>query len=135
MRITLFELLYRYIYPALRRRFAIVLYREFGLKQERIAKILGITQSAVSRYVDGRRGILVGFEDIPEVNEQLRTIARRVLSGELDEYGVQVELMRVIFKLLGERRLCIIHAKVDSSIDYTKCSICPNLFKPYIKPQ
>ena len=133
MRVNLFELLYRYVYPATRRRLAEILYYDEGLKQEQIAKILGITQSAVSRYIEGQRGALIDFKNIPEVDSKLKKIAKKIVSGKIDEYIVQVEIMRTIFVLLAKKKLCNIHLRVDPTIDYNKCNICPILFNYYVK--
>jgi len=132
MRITLYELLYRYIYPALRRRLALILYEDFNLKQEEIAKVLSTTQSAISKYVDGRRGVGIRIESIPNVDSELRVIAEKVSKGVLDSYDVQVELSKLIFKLLASKQLCSIHSKLDPTVDYVKCNICPRLFRHYL---
>ena len=133
MKVTLFEFIYRYVYPALRRRLAVILYEEFGLKQSEVAATLGITQSAVSRYVDGRRGATVNLDNIPEVNKYLRDIALRIKLRGMDTYTLQVELIKIIFQLLAKRKLCRIHSSIDSSIDLSKCSVCPRLFSQYVK--
>ena len=133
MRINLFELIYRYIYPAVRRRLAEILYYDEGLNQRQIAEILGVTQSAVSRYVDGYRGMLVDFKDYPEINNELRELAKKIVSNKIDKYIVQVEIAYIIFRSLARKRLCSLHLKVDPTIDYSKCSICPMLFKPFVE--
>lgn len=46
------------IVPIIRKEFAKNLIEDHGLNQKKVADKLGITESAVSRYVSGKRGIL-----------------------------------------------------------------------------
>ncbi len=133
MRVNLFELLYRYVYPAIRRRLAEILYHEVKLKQEKIAEVLGVTQSAISRYIERQRGSTIDVTSIPYIDEKLRELAKRVAEGTIDKYGVQIELVKLAISILAKRELCKFHASIDPSIDHTKCNVCPTAFYHYIK--
>ncbi len=132
MRVDLFELLYRYVYPAIRKRLAEILYYDEKMKQEEIARILGVSQSAVSRYIEGQRGSAIDIASISYVNEKLRELAKRISRKSVDEYTVQVELVRLSLAILARKELCRFHASIDPSIDYTRCNICPIAFSHYI---
>ncbi len=113
MRVNLFELLYRYVYPAIRRRLAEILYHEVKLKQEKIAEVLGVTQSAISRYIERQRGSAIDVTSIPYIDEKLRELAKRVAEGTIDKYGVQIELVKLAISILAKRELCKFHASID----------------------
>ena len=49
-----------YILPAIRRELVVVL-KEKGISQKKIAEMVGIVQSAVSQYLAGKRGGEVVF--------------------------------------------------------------------------
>jgi len=102
MRITIYELMNRYVYPAIRRRLVEILYHNIGLNQIEIAKLLGITQSAVSRYVVRNRGAFLDVSKFDEIEYDLRKIAKQIAERKLDEYTLHIELSKVIFKMLAK---------------------------------
>ena len=132
MRLTIYELMNRYVYPAIRRRLVEILYHDIGLNQMEIARLLGITQSAVSRYVVKNRGTFLDVSKFSEIEYDLRKIAKQVAERKLDEYTLHIELSRVIFKILAKGYVCNFHSKLDRTINLRKCSICPKLFSSYI---
>ncbi len=112
MRISIYELSNRYVYPAVRRRLVEILYYEMKLNQLEIAKLLKISQSAVSRYVV--------------------RLAERIVQEKPGEYTLHFELGRIVLKILAKGYVCSFHTKIDRAIDPKKCRICLDLFKPYI---
>ena len=127
MRISVFELLSRYILPSLRRILVETLWMN-GLSESDIARRLNISRSLVSRYIRGERGHRLEIRIEHDVVEKIREIALKILSNEIDHYGVEEELMRIAIKLLSEKKLCIYHKKLEPDIDIGKCRICPKLF-------
>ena len=77
------EKLVKYVLPALRGTLITYLYMEKGLKQVEIAKLVGVSQSAVSRYVNMERGLYRELiERMPAVKELLEDAATRLERGE-----------------------------------------------------
>ena len=60
--------------PAVRAILAKKLIREYSLKEEDVAKVLGITQAAVSNYVRGTRGDIGLISKLESVREVMRMI-------------------------------------------------------------
>ena len=60
--------------PAVRAILAKKLIREYSLKEEDVAKVLGITQAAVSNYVRGTRGDVELITKLESVREVMRMI-------------------------------------------------------------
>jgi len=126
---SIFELGYRYLYPSLRRELAEMLYKIYDVDQGAIAEILGLSQSAISRYVTSKRGSLINLSRFKDVKEEIKALAEKVASGEIDKYTVQAELVRIALKVLGKGYFCAYHRKLDDEVDVSKCRICTTLFK------
>ncbi|MEM3396743.1 MAG: transcriptional regulator [Thermoplasmata archaeon] len=64
------------ILPAIRRELAISLIKEHSLTQRDTAKILGLTEAAVSQYISSKRGgrMVLPPEVMPEVKKAAETI-------------------------------------------------------------
>ena len=55
------------VLPAIRAEMARGLVEKHGMKEQQAAEILGLSQSAISRYTTKNRGNIITIEDIPEV--------------------------------------------------------------------
>ena len=104
------EKLVRYVIPAIRSLLVNYMYVEMGMGQMKIAKITGMSQSAISRYVNNERGLYRALVTrIPGVRGVLEEAARMLERGEevsmcmlcrrLKDMGVLEEALNVI----GER--------------------------------
>jgi predicted transcriptional regulator len=75
------------VVPIIRKEFAKVLIENHGLNQRKVADKLGITESAVSRYVSGKRGILeiTDKEILEEIKKSSNKIAKNNGSNVIEE--------------------------------------------------
>ncbi len=64
------------VVPIIRKEFAKNLIENHGLNQRKVADKLGITESAVSRYMSGKRGILEITDD--EILEEIKLSANKI---------------------------------------------------------
>jgi len=64
------------IVPIIRKEFAKNLIEDHGLNQRKVADKLGITESAVSRYISGKRGILEITDD--EIFDEIKKSSKRI---------------------------------------------------------
>lgn len=128
---SVFELGYRYVYPSLRRELVELLYKFYDIDQVAIAEFLGLSQSAISKYLSMRRGSLISLSKFKDVREDIKVLAKKVINRELDKYGVQAELIRLSLKVLGKGYFCSYHKKLDKEINVGKCKICIILFKSF----
>ncbi|ABM80000.1 putative transcriptional regulator - conserved protein [Hyperthermus butylicus DSM 5456] len=125
------ELVARYLIPGIRALVAHALRRQ-GLGQERIARLLGVSQPLVSRYLRRRFDDIlqelgeIGV-DIDEVRSIVSILAARLI---LQNYTGYMELFTsYINTLLARGALCSFHRRLDPRLPVT-CNICMNLFKP-----
>ncbi|RLF94022.1 transcriptional regulator [Thermococci archaeon] len=74
------EMIVWYLLPAIRGEFARVLVKEFNLTQREAAKKLGVTESAVSQYLNSKRGKEIKFDH--EIIEMIEKSAKEILESE-----------------------------------------------------
>lgn len=122
-----FELAYRYVVPSVRRILAVKLVEKGMLKKE-AAEILGLSRSAVSRYLNSERGMLIkitGFEDMSNLVENL---AENIVQRKLDGYKVQEEVAKITAYFMSKKYFCTTHKKMNPRMDIARCVICSNVF-------
>ena len=129
MKTNPFELAYRYVFPSIRRHLVEILYREHNLNQLKIAEYLGLTQSAVSRYVDGFRGTAFDVRKYDDLTKELRGLALKIVDGSINPYEVQYELIKVTITALKKGYVCGLHEAIDHDLDPSKCGVCLKVFK------
>ena len=107
-----------YLIPALRRELARFLVADHKVSQREAAKMLGITEAAISQYISKKRGSDVKFskEEIKKIRKSSNNIFKN-----------QEKTMKEIYKLSkefrGSKALCNLHKKHDSSIS-KDCDVC-----------
>lgn len=87
------------ILPAIRAEAAVRLYREYGMKQIDISKILGITQGAVSHYLTSFRGKeREMLNSVPEVKKEMDRFVLFLSRGDFNE-EIVCRICRILRKL------------------------------------
>jgi len=113
------------IIPAIRAHIARELIETYELKQDEVAKILGITQSAVSKYTSHVRGSVLRIDGIKEIEP--------LLTGMVTLAATEKELSRKEFLAIfcqtcqAVRKtglMCPLCKKADVSIEIQECSFC-----------
>jgi hypothetical protein len=118
------ELAAKSVVPAIR---AIVVRRlvdEHGMTQQEAAKLLGITQPAVSKYLHNKRGMAIDLTDVKEVEDA----ASRIIALLLDKRTRMVEIMAKLQEasdyVRRNRLMCNLHKRLEPSLDVNSCHIC-----------
>ncbi len=99
---------------------------ESGYSQLRVAKILGVTQPAVNRYVSRDYDELLSKAESLGINrdwvlEVVKNVVELVLSGR--EYEALEYLTNAVIMELGSLRLCDAHRRLVPSLP-TNCNVC-----------
>ncbi len=126
----LFELGYRYVLPSIRRMLVISL-KEMGITQMRIAQLLGITQSAVSKYLNMKRGSLVDLWRYEDVRSEVNRLAEEVMRG-LSNEELLTKMTILALKYMAKGYVCEFHSKIDPTVNPSSCGICNRLFYPLV---
>ncbi len=99
------EVFVKYVLPALRALIAELLMERYSLTQAEAAKLLGVTQPAVSNYLRKVRGTKLYslFKKSPKVTEFAETVAKILISGrDFEDWCKGCELVRCDEKIMKE---------------------------------
>ena len=113
--------------PAVRAILAKKLIREYSLKGEDIAKVLGITQAAVSNYVRGTRGdmeLISKLECVREVNRMIDDIARDLSTNKAYTPSTLAKFIGLCNYMRYTLIICDVHHSIESNIDEQICDQC-----------
>ena len=89
------EVAVKTVAPAIRALVAKKLLENHKLKETQVANMLGVTQSAVSKYFKNIRGTTISIENIPEV----QTITNQMVTLLLKNPSSQAELINLFCKV------------------------------------
>ncbi|MCX8183431.1 MAG: transcriptional regulator [Crenarchaeota archaeon] len=122
-----FELTYRYVVPSVRRVLAGKLV-EKGMFRKKAAEILGLSRSAVSRYLNSERGTLIKITEFKDVMRLVEKVAESIIQEKINEYKVQEEIAKIATYFMSKKYFCGTHKKINPKVDTVKCRICSKVF-------
>jgi predicted transcriptional regulator len=118
------EVAVKSVVPAVKALIARQLAEEHGLRQEQVAEILGMSQSAVSKYSRKVRGHAIDIDDIKGV----RPLISDMIAMLLDEPRQNSELVQLFCKAcVAVRRtslMCAFCQKSDPKMKIEECRFC-----------
>ena len=104
-----------YVLPALRKEFA-KQFKTLGWTQSSIAKVMGVTEAAVSQYVNDKRASDVKLD--ADVKTEIKTAAAKV--KEQSHFIFQTQ--QILNSMLKSRAICKIHHQMAGvGKDCTTC--------------
>ena len=93
------------------------------MKEKQVADMLGVTQSAISKYSKNVRGTTIPLENIPEV----QTIANQMITILLTRPAENTELMKLFCQactiIRGKGLMCAI-CQQNQKPKIDKCDFC-----------
>ncbi len=107
-----------YILPAIRKEIAQIMLNK-GLKQVKIAEMLGITKSAVNHYLKQKRAKEVSFPK--EIKEEIENSVETIIKNKS---MLSAELQRICSLVRKSKELCRIHHRFTKNPIPEKCKIC-----------
>jgi predicted transcriptional regulator len=121
------EVAVKSVIPAIRSAIARELTQSYGLKQEDVAQLLGVTQTAVSKYTSHCRGAIFEVTEVEGVQPIFKETVFSLANGEMDKYELAKKLCTICGIIRQSGLMCIICKVSDPDIDSTKCVVCcPN---------
>jgi len=121
------ELAVKSALPALRANIAKELMIKYGMTQNKISELLGVTQTAVSYYVHNKRGS--GAHDSissEEIRKTISEIAKILAEKEIDRRQVASKFTEALSYIRKNKLLCTVHKQYEPNIDLETCDICNN---------
>ena len=114
------EIEVRYILPAIRRELARIFVEEHKFSQKEAAKILGLTEAAISQYQHSKRAKEVVFSD--SVTKEIKVSAERILADKANKQRVIGEMYRISNLTTVKQILCDLHR--SQSKELSNCNVC-----------
>lgn len=104
-----------YIFPAIRRELALAM-KTNGIKQVEIAKKLGVTKSAITQYLNNKRGNEIELNK--KIKQAVNESAKKI-NNQMDNIR---EMQHLIHVTREEKLICQIHRLSESNLE--NCNIC-----------
>jgi predicted transcriptional regulator len=118
------EVAVKSVIPAIRSAIARELTQTYGLKQEEVAQLLGVTQTAVSKYTSHCRGAIFEVTEVEGVQPIFKETVFSLANGEMDKYKLAKKLCTICGIVRQSGLMCIICKVSDPDIDNSKCIVC-----------
>ncbi len=113
------EIEVRYILPAIRREFAKILVEEKKKSQKETAKLLDITEAAVSQYLNSKRAKEVVFSE--DVRNEMRNSLDKLMHDNSKQRLI-AEIYRICNLTDVRQILCGIHRSQSKELE--NCNVC-----------
>jgi predicted transcriptional regulator len=113
--------------PAVRAILAKKLIKEYSLKEEDVAKDLGITQAAVSNYVRGTRGdteLISKLESVREIMRMIDDIAKDLSTNKAYTPSTLAKFVGLCNYMRYTLIICDVHHSIEPNIDEQICEQC-----------
>ncbi len=118
------EVAVKSVVPAIRCAVAKQLIETYGLKQKEVASLLGITQTAVSKYTRHVRGRVLKIEDVNEVQPVIIEIATSLANGRISRFELVKRFCAACTIIRRNGLMCKLCKRSDPSIDIEQCDVC-----------
>jgi len=118
------EVAVKSVVPAIRALLAKELTETYGMKQKQAANLLGITQTAVSKYTHHVRGRVLIIEQEQEIEIQIKKTAAFLAEGRLNRTALALQICNTC-KLIREKRLmCKLCKQANPTLNLEQCKLC-----------
>lgn len=117
------EVAVKTVSPAIRALLAKTLLEKHDLKETQVAEILGVTQSAVSKYHKNVRGTTIKIENIPEI----QTIANQMITLLLKSPVEQAEIINLFCQacsIIRKKGLMCDLCQQNQKVKTDNCGFC-----------
>ncbi|MCS7106334.1 MAG: helix-turn-helix domain-containing protein [Candidatus Aenigmarchaeota archaeon] len=120
------EVIVSSVLPSIRSLIAKELIKNYNLTQEEAAKLLGLTQAAISQYYRESRGTKVKLlEKSKEVVGMIKKLEEKIVKEGIDSVEMQKEFCKICKEVRKEKIICKLHKGIYPSItSCKKCTIC-----------
>jgi predicted transcriptional regulator len=117
------EVAVKTVSPALRALLAQKLIGEYKLKETRVAEILGITQSAVSKYAKKVRGTTIPLEQNTEIEDIVNQMTKLLLADPIEQTKVMLLFCQACTTIRSKGLMCpLCQQNQKTKID--NCDFC-----------
>ena len=120
------EIAVKCVLPVVRAMIARELTDSYELKQVDAAKLLGVSQPAISLYSRSIRGKAIDREDDDEIRRLVLRMAENLATGPVEHRDLTLMYCEVCKAIRSKGLLCKLHKAFDPTIEIEKCELCIN---------
>ena len=118
------ELASKSVIPAIRALIVRRLVEEHDMTQQEAAKLLGVTQPAVSKYLHQKRGAAIRLGGIKEIEQATSEIADMVSTHKAKPTEVMSKIEAACDYVRRNRYMCELHKRLEPEFDVNSCHVC-----------
>ena len=122
--ITPCEVAVKSVVPAIKALVACELVEKHGLKQDEVAEILGISQSAVSKYTGKTRGYVIRVDDIEDVRPMINSMIALLLDRDYERNELLASFCQTCAIVRKSSLMCEFCRKSEPKLEIEDCSFC-----------
>jgi len=123
------EIAAKSVVPAIKALLAKELVEKHNLKQEEAARLLGISQSAVSKYTRKVRGYAIRIGEIREIESLIDEMTSLLINGKYQRSDFLTFFCQTCTEIRKKGLMCIFCEKTDPNIKAEECRFCLTTFK------
>jgi predicted transcriptional regulator len=118
------EIAVKSVIPAIKATIAKELVETYGLTQNQAAEILGISQSAVSKYTRKIRGYVIKIDNLKEIQPLIENMINQIVNGNMDRTEFLKNFCQTCTLIRKEKLMCPFCQKTDPKIIAEQCNFC-----------
>jgi len=118
------EVAVKSVVPSIRAFVATELTQSYNMKQNDVAELLGITQTAVSKYTRQVRGAVLKIDQTEEIQSMMKKIASQLANGDIRRQDLVVKFCEVCKTVRKEGIMCHLCKRSDPTINVKTCLVC-----------
>jgi len=118
------EVAVKCVLPSVRAMIAKELTEKHGLRQEDVAKLLGVSQPAISLYYRRVRGKSIDLENDPGIRRLIENLADLLAASGLSRKEFIVRFCEICKTIRAKGLLCKMHKAFDPAVNIEECGLC-----------
>ena len=118
------EVAVKCVLPVVRAMVAKELMADYGLRQVEAAKLLGVSQPAISLYCRNIRGKAIDLENDSDVKRLVADMCEVLAKGGFSHRDLIIMYCGVCRTIRAKGLLCKLHKTFDPLVDIEKCELC-----------
>ncbi len=121
------EVAVKCVLPAVRAMMAKQLMAKHGLNQEQAAKLLGVSQPAISLYSRRMRGKAIDIGRDAEITKLVESLATSLAESGMSHKEFIPRFCEICRTIRAKGLLCQMHKTFDSTINIEECELCMSI--------
>jgi len=118
------EIAVKSVIPAIRAYVAKELTQTYKMKQNDVARLLGITQTAISKYVRDVRGRVIRIDQTEEIRNMMNQMASQAADEKISRTQLTLRFCEVCKVVRRNGIMCELCKRFDPTIDVKSCLVC-----------